>query len=126
MKKFVVALMVAMSVMMFGSEPVKAFAFTSPDQIQAADVTIDMNHMEKEIVRKSVWLWNHYPYQNIKVMRVGHGITNDGCLSFTVAAMVDGKEMVEHGSYDYDETVELFNDMNVRYALGQLNIWQEW
>lgn len=124
MKKIFVALMVAMSVM-FGSEPVKAFAFVSPDQIQAEN-TIDMKYMEKEIVRKSVWLWNHYPYQNIKVMRVGHGITNDGCLSFTVAAIVDGKEMVEHWSYDYDETVELFNDMNIRYTLGQLNIWQEW
>ena len=125
MKKFVVALMVAISVMMVG-EPAKAFAFTSPDQIQAAENTIDMKYMEKEIVRKSVWLWNHYPYQNVKVMRVGHGITNDGCLSFTVAAMIDGEEVVEHWSYDYDETVELFNDMNVRYTLGQLNIWQEW
>ncbi len=125
MKKIFVALMVAMSVM-FGSEPVKAFAFTSPDQIQAAENTIDMKYMEKEIVRKSVWLWNHYPYQNIKVMRVGHGITNDGYLSFTVAAMIDGEEVVEHWSYDYDETVELFNDMNIRYTLGQLNIWQEW
>lgn len=124
MKKFIVAIMVAISVMMVG-EPVKAFAFTSPDMIQAEDADVTMEQMEKDIVHRYVWLVNNYPYKNMKVQRIGHGITNDGHLSMTLSVVVNGEETIEQSYTDYEETLEAYKAISKAYFLGQINIWTE-